>query len=102
MDIRQITGFGGVERTPERPSRTERPKTGETQPGSRQVDGATISDVSRETAASVDALTEKARQDDPERRAKLATLRQRLENGDLATPEVYRAVAKTMIERGMF
>ena len=35
MDIRQITGFGGVERTPERPARTERPKAAEGQPGAR-------------------------------------------------------------------
>ena len=102
MDIRQITGFGGVERTPERSARTERPKAADGQPGARPQDGATISDAGRETAASIDALTEQARREDPDRQAKLATLRKRLESGELSTPAVFRSVAKTMIDTGAF
>lgn len=102
MDIRQITGFGGVERTPERSARTERPKAAEGQPGARPQDGATISEAGRETAAAIDALAEKARRDDPDRQTKLATLKKRLESGELATADVYRSVAKTMIENGGF
>jgi len=106
MDIRQITGFGGVERTPERSARTERPKStsgqADGQSGGRPVDGASISEVSRETAASVDPLTERARREDPERRDKVAIAKKRLESGDLTAKDVYRAVAKTLLESGEF
>ena len=100
MDIRQLTGFGGVERNPERTKQADRPRASDAFGKSPPIDGATISTDSRDTASAVDALVERAEREEPGRRERLALLEGRLESGELASPEVVRATAKSMIAAG--
>ncbi len=100
MDIRQITGSGGVERTPERTARSDRQKAAEDLRTAQAPDAATISADGRETLAAVDALTEKLKNGDQERKRAVAEAKGRLEAGKLDNLGVYRSVAQRLLQIG--
>jgi hypothetical protein len=81
MDIRHVGKGGNVERTEERPSRPAARRDVLTPQPPR--DEARISDTSRETAASVENLAERARQVPADRRQVVADAVEKLNKGEL-------------------
>lgn len=96
MDIRNIGGKDGVVRGGDRPQRAESQRD-YVIPSVRR-DEANISANSRATAAAVDALAERAQQDDPERAAKVAAAAAKLKSGELDSPAVHRATAQQLFD----
>src|SRR5688500_18698843 len=97
MDIGPLRNPGGVEKPDGRPQRTDK-RTAESVPAAAR-DEAAISESGRETAASVDALAQRARNgDESERRTRIDRALQKLMNGDLDDPAVHAEVAKRLLE----
>lgn len=95
MDIRNIGQTGNVERGGDRPKRAE--ATRDYVIPSVQRDEARISASSRETAAAIDGLTARARENDGDRAAKVAAARQKLLGGELDTPAVHAETGKQLL-----
>lgn len=95
MDIRNIGKTDIVDRSSDRPKRAD---------GKRDYvipsvvrDEARISDDSRETAAAVENLSERARSADGDRAAKVAAAKQKLLAGELDTPAVHLETGKRLL-----
>ncbi len=96
MNIHDIGKAGNVDRGGDRTK----------QPGVRHDvlmpfvgrDEARISASSRETAAAVESLTERARRDGSDRADVVAKALQRLMNGDLDDPQVHAATAQRLLD----
>lgn len=94
MDIRNIGKTDNVDRAGDRPKRTESKRDYVIPSVVR--DEARISDNSRETAAAVENLSERARSADGDRAAKVAAAKQKLLAGELDTPAVLLATGKRL------
>lgn len=97
MDIGNVKGNGGIDRTSDRPARTEGKRAQAPMP-SRQQDEAAISERARETAKSVSALAQRAQQEDPERRAVVEAARQKLQSGQLDTVAAHKETAQRLLD----
>jgi len=95
MDIRNIGKTGNVDRSGDRPKRTEAPRDYVIPSVAR--DEAKISQKSRETAAAVEGLTERARRDGSERAGVVEAARTKLQNGGLDAPAVLAATAERLL-----
>ena len=97
MDIGHIKGSGGIERGAEKAQRADKVRE---QHGDKAVahDSATISESSRETLQSVERLTEKLKEEQPEREQIVADVKSRLESGEYDNFEVFHKVANTLLE----
>lgn len=96
MDIRNIGSNGPVERSGDRLKRTESRRAGDASPVTR--DEATISAGSRETAAAVQGLAERSKQDDAGREVKVAAAMKKLMNGELNERAVHAATAERLLD----
>ena len=96
MDIRNVAKSGGVERSSDRPARGES-KRDDAAPYILPRDEASISATSREKAASVDGLANRARHSGEAREAKLEAARQKLANDELDGPAVVKATAQRLL-----
>ena len=97
MHIGNLRGAGGVERSGDR----QKPETKRTDDATRPAvrDQAAISAGGRETAASVDALTEKAGSaGDGDRHEMVQRAIRRLMNGELDTHAVHQDVARQLVQ----
>jgi hypothetical protein len=104
MSISKIGGAGGFDRGIERLRAQDKadkaPGARRSPEGAEGADTASISTTSRETLQAVDGLTERVRQEDPDREARVAAAAERLEGGELDDPAVYRAVAERLLRNG--
>ena len=97
MNIGNVKGNGGIDRSSDRPSRTEG-KPAQAPVRQMPQDEAAISPSGREAAKSVEALSRRARQDAPERQAMVEAARQRLQDGTLGTVAVHKQVAQQLLD----
>ena len=95
MDIPKIGVTGNVDHGGDRPKRTESKRDYVIPSVVR--DEARISSSSRETAAAIVGLTERARQGDGDRSAKVAAAREKLLAGELDTPAAQRETAQRLL-----
>ena len=95
MDIRNIANHGNVERSSDRPKRTEQKRS---DAPSVVRDEARISADSRETAAAVESLGQRARQDDGDREVKVAEAMTKLMNGELNERAVHETTARRVLD----
>ncbi len=97
MEIGNIQGKGGLDR----PDRTQPPQPGSAaDPAGVPQDSAQISSAGRDASATVEALSERARQQDAESEERIAAAEARLESGQLDTPQTFRAVAERLLHLG--
>lgn len=99
MNIGNVKGNGGIDRSSDRPSRTEGGRAPAPAPKVHQ-DEAEISTGGRETAKAVEELAQRARRDEPERAAKVEAARQRLQKGELDSVAVHKEVARQLLDGG--
>ncbi len=97
MDVGNIKGSGRIERSPDRAQRTDRAREQRSE-GTTAQDSATISSSGRETLQAVESLSEKLKEDPPERDQLVADAKARLESGALDHHDVYRKVASSLLE----
>lgn len=97
MNIGNVKGNGGIDRSSDRPARTDG-KRAQAPVRQAQHDEAEISTRGREAAKSVEALAQRAAQDEPERAAKVEAARQKLQSGDLDTVAVQKDVAQQLLD----
>ncbi len=95
MDISNIGKTGNVDRGGDRPKRTESKRDYVIPSVAR--DEARISASSREAAAAIVGLTERARQGDGDREAKVAAAKQKLLSGELDTSAAHEETAKRLL-----
>ena len=95
MDIRNIGNNGNVERSGDRPKRAESQRGSDAPSIVR--DEAKISAGSRETAAAVEALAERARKDGPDREIMITVAMTKLMGGDLDGPAVHAETAQRVL-----
>lgn len=96
MDIRNVGSKSSVDRASDRSKRTEA-KRDDAAPSVRR-DEASISSASRETAAAVEGLAERARRDDPDREALVTAAMRKLMNGELDGAEALQGAAKRLFD----
>ena len=97
MDIRNVGKNGGVERSDDRPTRAGAKRDVVMIPFTPR-DEARISDTSREAAAAVENLAERARRDDSGRQAIVAEAVRKLANGDLDSEASAAATARRLLD----
>lgn len=96
MDIRKVGSNSSVDRTNDRTKRTES-KRADAAPTVRR-DEASISSASRDTAAAVEGLAERARRDDGDREAVVTTAMRKLMNGELNGAEALQGAAQRLLD----
>lgn len=96
MDIRNVGNHGGIERSGDRPQRTQQKRQAADAPSFR--DEAQISENSRATANAVEGLAEKARNGDGDRSEIVAAALERLQSGALDDVSVHRATAQRLLD----
>lgn len=96
MDIRNVGNNGGIERSGDRPQRTQHKR--DSAGGFPVRDEAQISESSRATANAVEGYAEKARQGDGDRDEIVAAALARLKRGELDSPAAYRETARRMLD----
>ncbi|MBK8099020.1 MAG: hypothetical protein IPK26_18085 [Planctomycetes bacterium] len=97
MNIGNVQGNGGIERGADRPTRTEQKRSGAAL-RSEPIDQAAISTGGREKAASVEALTERARDPGEDRREKIQRAMSRLMSGELDSVAAHKAAAQKVLQ----
>lgn len=98
MDIGKISSHGSVGRTHEQKARPAQDRTAGTESrNAHDGDKAEISTSGLETARKADAFAEAARADDPERAARVAEARARLESGAYNDPAVHEHTAARIL-----
>jgi hypothetical protein len=96
MNVGQVQGAGGLGRGPERPL-GKRHAVGGDGATSGRADAAHISGVAQETLESIRDLAEQIRRAAEDRRRLIEEARQKLLAGALDRPEVYEAVAESVL-----
>lgn len=96
MDIRNVGSKSSVDRASDRSKRTEA-KRDDAAPTVRR-DEASISSTSRDTAAAVEGLAERARRDDADREGLVTAAMRRLMNGELDGAEALQGTAKRLLD----
>ena len=100
MDIRNVGNTGNVDHNADRSKRAEAQSAYVIPTVAK--DDAQISSTGRQTAATVEALAQRARADDPERAAKIALAIEKLQNGELDGDSVLSATAARIAGDGFF
>lgn len=96
MDIRNVGSKSSVDRASDRSKRTEA-KRDDAAPAVRR-DEARISSTSRDTAAAVEGLAERARRDDTDREALVTAAMRKLMNGELDGAEALQGTAQRLLD----
>lgn len=99
MNIGNVKGNGGIDRSSDRPARAQG-KAADAPVRKAQQDEAEISTRGRDTAKSIDTLAQRAQQDEPERGAKVEAARQKLQDGELHTVAAHKDVAARLLDGG--
>ena len=100
MDIRNVGNVGNIDLNGDRTRRTEAQAPYVIPTVAK--DDAQISSASRQTAAKVETLAQRARGDETGREAKVALAIEKLQNGELDSAAVLGATAARIADAGFF